>query len=65
MITLHLGIGKGDIRRIELECGESLVRYIEQNLPLNEPIVWVACSDTPDTEIIITEDLDVITFSIE
>ena len=64
MITLHLGIGEGDIKEVQIECSESLIRYIENELLPIENRVWLV-SEEDDGEIIITEDLNFVTHLIE
>ena len=58
MITLHLGIGKGDVKRFELRSTNELLDYLEKFKQYDR--VWLCSGKSPESEIVITQSIDVI-----
>lgn len=62
MIKLELCIGHGDCKRVELNSKLELVNYLLELYRFD--CIWLATSDVDNSEIVVTESLDVLLKSI-
>jgi hypothetical protein len=58
MITLYLGLGKGDVGEFKLNNTNELLDFVEKFKAYDR--VWLCSGKSPDTEIVITEKIDTI-----
>ena len=58
MITLYLGLGKGDVGKFELNSTNELLDYLEKFKQYDR--VWLCSGKSPNTEIVITESIEVV-----